>query len=230
MTELTGGTVKDDDKELIEAKNYTNYVAYDLAAVLADGETATVSIPVPAEWNAAEDKLIGISVEDGALKEIKGNYSDGIYTFEVSHFSAKGVALTAEIVEIGEADWEQIKKPTGGTTTYTYTKATAITAGEEYVIVGNNNEVALMDNNGSMKAQTVTITEKTMTSETELTKWKFSGSNSGTVYNGTRYLCYRYGSFNLNTNQSSTLTFINNEAKQIFDNVFIAQEKDIYFL
>ena len=96
VTNLTGGTVKDVEKALIEEEDYDDYVAYDISATMT-GDKATVSIPVPAEWNATEDELVGISVENGTVKEIKGTLSaDGIYTFKVEHFSAKGVALVAE--------------------------------------------------------------------------------------------------------------------------------------
>ena len=66
---------------------------------LIEGTKALVSIPVPKEWNATEDELLGISVENEQVKEIKGTLSeDGIYSFEVDHFSAKGVAYNAKAV------------------------------------------------------------------------------------------------------------------------------------
>ena len=119
------------------------------------------------------------------------------------------ISGTAEEVT-GNGDWIKVADATGGTTTYTYTQATSITAGEKYVIVGNDNDVALMDNNGSMGSQSVTISGTTMTSTTALTEWTFSGSSSGTIYNGTRYLRYNNGSFSLSANNSTNFTFTDN--------------------
>lgn len=113
-------------------------------------------------------------------------------------------------VSVSGNDWVTITAPVGGTTTYTYTQADSITAGEKYVIVGNRNDVALMDNNGSMASQSVTISETTMTSTTELTEWTFSGSSSGTIYNGTRYLCYSYNSCSLSTTPNTSFTITDN--------------------
>ena len=208
VTGLTGGTVTAEDKAVVDEK-YTDYVAYDLTATLAEGEKATISIPVPAEWNATEDELKGISVEDGELRVIEGTLENGVYSFEVDHFSAKGVALVAENVEIGDDAWVTIQEPTAGKTTYEYTQATSITGAEEYVIVGNDHPVALMNNNGSIGSESVTISETTMTSTTELTEWTFSGSSSGTVHNGTRYLRYSNSnrSFSLSDQYYTNFTF-----------------------
>lgn len=123
--------------------------------------------------------------------------------------TSEGESGSGSNVETSGGDWVTITEPTGGTTTYTYTQATSITAGEEYVIVGNGHDVALMDNNGSMGSQSVTISGDTMTSTTELTEWTFSGSSSGTIYNGTHYLRYSNG-FSLNANQSTNLSFTDN--------------------
>ena len=106
-----------------------------------------------------------------------------------------------------DGNWVTITAPISGTTTYIYSQATSITAGQKYVIVGNNHPVALQGTT-SMGTQAVTINSTTMTSTTELTLWTFSGSSSGTIYNGTRYLRYNNG-FSLNTN-ATELTFTDN--------------------
>ncbi|MBQ7871777.1 MAG: hypothetical protein IJ357_06510 [Oscillospiraceae bacterium] len=119
------------------------------------------------------------------------------------------VGVTAEVaddVTTSGNEWTTITEPVEGSTTYAYTQANSITAGSEYVIVGNAHAVALMDNDGSMGSQSVTISGDTMTSTTELTEWTFSGSSSGTVYNGTRYLRYNDSRYSLSTS-SSTLYF-----------------------
>ena len=72
-----------------------------------------------------------------------------------------------------------------------------------------------MDNNGSMGSQSVTISETKMTSTTELTEWTFSGSSSGTIYNGTRYLRYN-NKFSLNSNSNSSTNFTITDNKSNF--------------
>ena len=75
----------------------------------------------------------------------------------------------------------------GGTTggsgsgSYTYELVTSIEAGEKYVIVGNDDAVALMDSNGSFDSQTVTISGTTLTSDVALTEWTISGTDNGTI-------------------------------------------------
>ena len=119
-------------------------------------------------------------------------------------------AEPADDVTTSGNDWTTITEPVAGSTTYEYTQATSITAGEEYVIVGDSNAVALMDENGSMSSQNVTISGSTMTSNTALTEWTFSSSTSGTIYNGTRYLRYSNGGFSLNRNSSTTFDITDN--------------------
>lgn len=97
-------------------------------------------------------------------------------------------------------DWETITEPTGGTTNYTYTQATSITAGEKYVIVADRSTCALMDKNGQMVSESVDISETTMTSTVELTEWTFSSASRGTIYDGSYYLMYRDKKFSLNQN------------------------------
>ena len=142
------------------------------------------------------------------------------------------VGITTEAtddVKPSGGNWVTITAPTGGTTTYAYTQATSITAGEDYVIVGNDHAVALQGTT-SMGAQSVTINGTTMTSTTELTEWTFSGSTSGTIYNGTRYLRYSWAdSFNLST-KSSNLTFTNNGSNfRIYNNASYGTDYSFYY-
>ena len=137
VTDLVGTVVTNEDKAVIEEKEYTNFVAYDITATLVDGIKAIVSIPVPAEWNATEDELVGISVEDGEVKEIEGTLSeDGIYSFEVEHFSAKGVAYSAKAIDGNE--WNAL--PSG----HKYVlDVNGVEAGADnkYIVVGSNNDI-----------------------------------------------------------------------------------------
>lgn len=87
--------IKDEDMALIEAMNYEDKRVLDIDAEIT-GEKATLSFAVPAEWQDKTDRIVGISVEGEEVKEIGGTYADGFFTFHVSHFSGKGIALTAE--------------------------------------------------------------------------------------------------------------------------------------
>ena len=213
---LTGVTVKDSANKNVEnaIKDLITgeYKAYDISLVFADGYSAndsekTVTLPIPA---GVTNPAVYYVSDDGKAEEMPVvDKDETTVTFTTTHFSTYAVgdrAITEP--EQPSGGWVTIKEPSGGTTTYTYTQATSITAGGKYVIVANNQAVALMDNNGSMGKQSVTISGTTMTSTTALTEWTFSGSSSGTIYNGTRYLRYNNG-FSLNKN-SSTLTFTDN--------------------
>ena len=161
-----------------------------------------------------------------------GTYT-GTVKYEGQTLGSFTVNVTGSAEDVtGNGDWVQVAEPTGGTTTYIYTQATSITAGEEYVIVGDEDDVALQGTT-SMGTQSVTIDGTTMKSTTELTEWTFSGSSSGTVYNGTRYLRYSTsgwsGSFNLSTS-SSTLTFTDNGSNfRIYNNSNWGTDYSFYY-
>lgn len=98
--------------------------------------------------------------------------------------------------------WVEIIAPVAGSTTYAYTQVDSITAGGEYIIVGNDHAIALQGTT-NMGTQSVTINGTDMTSNTLLTEWTFSGSAQGTIYNGTRYLCYSDKAFRLSTSSTT---------------------------
>ena len=190
--EVTASAVKESDKELIEhlvsEKDYADYVAYDINATLTEGTKALVSIPIPEEWNATEDELTGISVEDGEVKEIKGTLINGIYTFEVEHFSAKGVIYQAAPAA---DDSEVLNRGTGnlpGSTIYTL-DTDGVDDGSIYLIVSNDN--ALRNNNGRSATQSVTTSNNTaQISNNEATSiWTFvKNGASWRIHNGNQYL------------------------------------------
>lgn len=115
-------------------------------------------------------------------------------------------------------EWVTITEPTDAATTYTYTQVDSITAGSKYVIVGNNNDVALMNNNGSMGSQTVTISGSTMTSAIALTEWTFSSASNGTIYNDARYLSYYLRNFSLSYQLANLLITDNGSNFRIYSN------------
>lgn len=155
VTNLVGAAVTEADKAVIEGKSYTDFVAYDITAEITESAKAIISIPVPAEWNATEEELVGISVEDGEVKEIKGTLSgDGIYSFEVDHFSAKGVAYNAKAVE--ENEWVAI--PSG----YKYVldvDGVDAGSGNKYIVVGSGDDIALCLNGNNISQKAVSISE-----------------------------------------------------------------------
>lgn len=212
VTDLKGDVVTEEDKDLIDAKTYTNYVAYDISATLVEGTKALISIPVPAEWNATEDELTGISVENGEVKEIEGTLSEnGVYSFEVDHFSGKGVAYTA----MPAAD-TAMNTGTGyleGSKVYTL-DTNGVTANKDYLIVNSSSSgtrYALTNNNGSAGRTEVTVSNNTITykGDTNNIDWQFSGSTSGTsatsstVGNNGRYVYPNNGSLSLNNNSTN---------------------------
>jgi len=85
--------------------------------------------------------------------------------------------------------------------TYRYTQVSDIVPGQKYVIVDGELPVALTETaTGKMGKPTVTVSDSTMTSETRLTEWTFSGSESGTIFSGSRYLVFTVSDgFKLNT-------------------------------
>ncbi len=185
----------------------TSYSSWKLAQNTALGETSLsayrngFSNYYPVRWSNSDQHFLAYTSTQTS------KHDNWIAIFEQT--SEGGSSSGGSNVDTSGGDWVTITKPSGGTTTYTYTQATSITAGGKYVIVGNSNAVALMDNNGSMGEQNVTISGSTMTSTTQLTEWTFSGSDSGIIYNGTRYLRYN-NLFSLNENRSTTFTFTDN--------------------
>lgn len=166
VSEVDGNALADADKTLIEAKGYDAFVAYDVNATLLEVEnaTATLTFPIPEGWDT--NRIVGISVEDGTVKEIPGTISDNNFSFEIDHFSAKGIALLAEgdTVTVDPNAWVEITAPTGGTTTYTYTLDTdgTLNANSSYIIVNNDNTNALDNNNiNGVKSSTITSANNT---------------------------------------------------------------------
>ncbi|MBR2888850.1 MAG: glycoside hydrolase family 88 protein [Oscillospiraceae bacterium] len=87
---LAGALLTEEDKALLDEKDYVNYIALDVAGVVAQGETALVTFAIPAHWTSG--RVVGIHVEDGTVVEIPGVLRDGKFSFAVSHFSPVGIA------------------------------------------------------------------------------------------------------------------------------------------
>lgn len=215
VTNLSGTAVTEADKAIIKEKEYTNFVAYDITATLVEGAKAIVSIPVPTEWNATEDQLMGISVEEGVVKEIKGTLSkDGIYSFEVDHFSAKGVAYSAEPVAEEPGTAESVSGTGNLVGSKVYTLDTdGVTANKNYLIVNTNSGTgyALTNNNGSSGRTPVTISGNTITVGDDASiAWQFSKNISGTnattstIENDDKYIYINDDSISLTDDKSNS--------------------------
>lgn len=150
---------------------------------------------------------------DGGFTATYGSSSSTVYFFQRT--GGTGGSTGGGSVSTSGDKWVTVTAPVEGTSTYTYKQATSITRNGEYVIVANDDSVALVANGTDMEAQDVTITgtsgSQTMTSTTELTEWTFSGTTSGTVYNGTNYLYSSSNGYTFRIDGSSdTLYFVDN--------------------
>lgn len=151
------------DTDRYDAEFYAAYASYDITPEgYTDGKSATVTITLDEADSFDVSKAVTlIDQEKGTEKKV--SIVDGTVTFTTNHFSTYDIAQ---------------KSPSAY---YTYELATSIVAGEKYVIVGNDDAVALMDADGSLGSQDVTISGTTLTSESELTEWTFSSATSGTI-------------------------------------------------
>lgn len=102
--------------------------------------------------------------------------------------------------------------------TYRYTQVSDIVPGQKYVIVDNEHPIALTETaNGKMGKPTVTVSDSTMTSETRLTEWTFSGSESGTIQGETFYLTGYPSSFSLtSSSRNANLGFTKADGEPVF--------------
>ena len=95
---LTGDVKEMTEDETVKAamatvEGVTNFLAYDISAEQpAEGETATVSVPVPEDWGTDNLKAYYINDAGEVAETIEGTYADGKFTFEVTHFSTYVVA------------------------------------------------------------------------------------------------------------------------------------------
>lgn len=161
---VTKEEVKEEDKavldEQVDMNLYEDYIALDVSADLAEGEKATVTLPIPAAWLAEASRIVGISIEDGVLKEIPGTVNeDNTFSFEVDHFSAKGIALAVETYAF---DSNIATGNLAGKTEYVLYTENAIIVGSDnrYVVVGSGSKNQALTLDGSkINSTAVTITD-----------------------------------------------------------------------
>lgn len=211
VTDMVLDEASEEDLALVEENAYSDYIFFDAKATMI-GESAVVSIPVPTEWNiTSADEIVGLSVENDILKEISGTLKDGIFSFEVGHFSGKGIAIVAE--ESGATDFVTGTGNLVGGILYQLDTDGDIDNGK-YLIVNRGTAgkgYALTNNNSKTPGNTeVTINDEGMISvdDDAAISWEFSGSGtSRKAKNGTRYI--HLGSTSDTLSESSTNLSIN---------------------
>ena len=193
-------------------ENVSDYVAYDIKATINEGETAKVSIPVPAEWTVGELAVYHIT-DEGTVsdEEIVGEYNseEGVYTFTAEHFTT--YTLTNSVTPA--ADDETTTNSVSGTgnlvggTTYTL-DTDGVTANKNYLIVNTGSDGTGYALTNDESSTTVTISNGTITvADDSDIAWVFSGSTSGTVTNGSKYIYM--GQNDLISTSSRNLTISN---------------------
>lgn len=212
-----------------------NVVSYNVTPTI-DGKaysgSGTVTLPVPSGWEQNPSRIRAYIIDNGAVKMIRGTYSDGKYTFDVQHFSEMGLLQLAENagnskpVTITQGRTSQSYTLSGdnlptdgeyktedGIVSYTIATTVAdktakvaseIESGTTYII-GNGSQ--FLKRNGN----SIGTTDKLE----EATKWTITGSNGSysiKTETGDNYLSYssRYGSVSLATSSRSTTWSWNN--------------------
>ena len=184
LSNLTVETETDETVLAAVSTVLTNAVVYDIKVDgFASGSSAKVTMPNT--HRVTDPAVFYISYDCETCTEMNSTVSGNTISFDALHFSVYAVGFRAASGE-GEGDgitgvnWVEIEPPADGETTYTYTQADSISADDSYVIVDDNEAVALVDN-GSMGSQPVEISGTTMTSTTKLTEWTFSKACSSTT-------------------------------------------------
>jgi len=180
---LAGALLTEEDKALLDEKNYVNYIALDVTGVVAQGETALVTFAIPAHWTSG--RVVGIHMENGAVVEIPGLLQNGTLTFAVNHFSAVGIAeihvdsvsdegslpggTVYTLDTDGMNDGSEYRYLIVDDTTGKVLTLTGTTVGVADVTVDNGNTIIIAENNNI---------------------YEFYFQYRGTEYNGGRYNYY----------------------------------------
>lgn len=178
--------------------NIEKYELYDISVTgFTAGSKATVSIPVPNGYDAALTRVY--YVNNGALVNMSATVSGGMATFVTDHFSRYMIAQQS--AEAAEAlNWVAIP----GETNYTYTLDTdGVDSGSDYLIVAPSSSYAMINDNGNVGNQSVTISNNTITLNTDAYDWTFSGSSSFKIKNGNYFLRNDNNNLQLSTTNST---------------------------
>ena len=189
--------------------NIEKYELYDISVTgFTAGSKATVSIPVPNGYDAALTRVY--YVNNGALVNMSATVSGGMATFVTDHFSRYMIAQQS--AEAAEAlNWVAIP----GETNYTYTLDTdGVDSGSDYLIVAPSSSYAMINDNGNVGKQSVTISNNTITLNTDAYDWTFSGSSSFKIKNGNYFLRNDNNNLQLSTTNSTDWAISNQDEGQ----------------
>lgn len=209
-----------------------NVVSYNVTPTI-DGKaysgSGTVTLPVPSGWEQNPSRIRAYIIDNGAVKVIRGTYSDGKYTFDVQHFSEMGLlqlaenAGNSEPVTITQGRTSQSytlsgdNLPTDGEYKtadgiVSYTIATT-EAGKEAVLADTikSGSKYIIGTGTGTNAQYLVCSSDGSLSTTKYpanaTEWTITSSNSGyNIKTDSYYLSYQknYYSVSLNTSNSET--------------------------
>ena len=208
-----------------------NVVSYNVTPTI-DGKaysgSGTVTLPVPSGWEQNPSRVRAYIIDNGAVKMIRGTYSDGKYTFDVPHFSEMGLLQLAENagnskpVTITQGRTSQSYTLSGdnlptdgeyktadGIVSYTIATTEAgkkavladtIKSGSKYIIgTGTGTNAQYLVCNSDGSLDTTK-------DPANATEWTITSSNSGyNIKTDNYYLSYNYYSVSLNTSNRKTI-------------------------
>ena len=168
--------------------SYSAYVAYEMTPVTDAGTytgEAEVTIPLGNLKDYNANRLTGFVVNnDGSVQTVSGTKNNyGTYTFTMPHFSVGGVALVEATYDMPDTYKGSVEQKTATGETY-YEKvsgANAITAGTQYLIVGEysywGTTYYAMTANGD--AQQVSPSNDRIDGSYDSYLWTFESANGG---------------------------------------------------
>lgn len=179
---------------------YSVYQSYDITADgYTDGTTATVTIPVPENFDPNKKVLV---LYDGVVIA-RAPVVDGKISFTTNHFSVYDIAQLAE----GEVEqWTEIP----GESRTIFRLADSLTAGKKYVIVSTNqagNANAMNLNGIDINTTSVTVIADEggnyIEAPANSAQWTYNSGKLRNVGNTGRYLRGRNTSYKLRTTNNS---------------------------
>lgn len=197
---VTSLTVTKLTEEIPADSGYSAYVSYDITPAGYTSGAATVTVPVPATFDAGKP----VKVLDGDTVLTTTTIKNGTVTFTATHFSVYALGQDAQVA----LEWKEIP---GG---IVYQLATdGLTAGTKYLIVNTGADgsgVALRNKGGTEGTTSVTISGgKIVLEEDTDVAWTPNSTTSGHFENQKEYLRLNSSSYDLVTGSSTTLAISN---------------------
>ena len=177
---LTGLTVSASD---VSIAGTDAVLAYDIAPSTDNGAytgSATVSIPIPADWNTTDKAVKGFVVnDDNSVTMIDGSMANGVFTYTCPHFSDTGIALMSDTV---------INVVAGGTATATIN---GVNLNDITPVIGNRDivtNVTVTGTDGQESTVEYTLVE-------EVTCNDLISTNTNNSWRETGYYCQVDGNY-----------------------------------